>query len=83
MDARGNNRSQGISVGSDQGQGAQFSPSVMGRGRGPRGRARGRGDVNSPQAAQVNQEAQNWEVGFAEMQARIEEQDNEIQRLRQ
>ncbi|KAM6559796.1 hypothetical protein CsatA_029035 [Cannabis sativa] len=86
MDARRTTRSRGNSVGSNQGEGARFPPPARGRGRGPRGRARGRGDENPPQAAQAppaDQGAPNWELRFAEMQARIEEQDLEIQRLRQ
>ncbi|KAM6571756.1 hypothetical protein CsatA_015836 [Cannabis sativa] len=80
MDARRNTRSHENSVGSSGGQGAQIPLNICGRGRVPRGRARGWGDANPPQAAQATQD---WENRFAEIQARINEPHEEIRQLRQ
>uniref|UniRef100_A0A803QCY4 Uncharacterized protein n=1 Tax=Cannabis sativa TaxID=3483 RepID=A0A803QCY4_CANSA len=59
------------------GQGVQFPSNICGRGRGPKGRACGQGDVNPLY------NACDWENIFVAMQARINEQDKEIRRLRQ
>uniref|UniRef100_A0A803P419 Uncharacterized protein n=1 Tax=Cannabis sativa TaxID=3483 RepID=A0A803P419_CANSA len=51
IDARRNTRSQDNSIESNDGQGVQSPLNIQGSGRGRRGRARSRGDVNAPQAA--------------------------------